>query len=568
MRGWSALILVLLVVGGPAGAQTPAEESPRPVQAVEETIHVQAVNLEAVVTDARGRRVTGLAVEDFRLLVDGVETPITFFSEIDEEKRRNFGDIGEVVPGAGATPAAEPAWQSRNILVFLDEATMLKARRNFVVRSLAKQLEDLAPGDQMAVVAFTGAQLEVLCEWTDDRARLASALAAVKKRPSNGISLEAARREEASDQSFQDVAASQSVYDRNPWGSPQAEIAEDDGRGSIAESDIEEEAFSTARWQRPPRVHPTQLFNPLDRFLEVAEAAAGAMRGLPAPLGRKMLMLFTEGFQDPVFAQPVVQEARRLGYSLYPVDVKGLDTFRAQNDVEFAAPRPFVAITTPIDRGMDYTLASMAAATGGKASLNSNRLAALERLVEDSASYYLLGFSPVWRGDDRRHRIELRVTRPGLEVRTRDSYVDASRRTRLALEADATLLLGRSRAEQRLIVTVGEPSASGGKEIPLTLGVPVESLAFIPREKGFRAEAPVAMVVLDERGDRKDLPEAWLQVDVEQLPLEGTYARFQLSLAAGSRAQRIVVTVHDALSGEALWGEAWLEPREPARALR
>ena len=279
------------------------------------------------------------------------------------------------------------------------------------------------------------------------------------------------------------------------------------------------------------------------------------MRGLPAPAGRKMLLLLTEAFQSLAFARPVVDEAGRLGYSLYPVDVKGIDTFLAQNDITFLSPQPFTPwsmVTTALDREIDSTLGRMAEATGGKASLNSNRIAALERLVEDSASYYLLGFSPTWRGDDRRHKIELTVTRRGLKVRTRDSYVDASRRTRLSLQAEATLLLGQSHREPRLIVTAEHPSVS--------VGVPVESLAFVPREGGFRAETPVAMAVLDEKGERKWLEDKWLVVEVPELPLEGSYARASFSLAPGHDGERIVVTVHDALSGEALWGEARLEP--------
>ena len=565
MRFRWMLFLVFLATGVPVGAQAP--DAPQPVPAFEESIDVQAVNLEAVVTDSRGRRVTGLTVEDFKLLVDGVETPITLFSPVEEERQ---SIPGEVASGEGVRPAPEASWQSRNILVFLDESTMLKMRRDLVLRSLIKQIENLSPGDQMAVVAFSGSGLEVLCDWTADRERLVSVLTAVRTRPSDGIHLEVMRREEMNDANFMDVASSLGVYDRNPRGNPFTDPSggtPDGDDDPISELDVEEEIFSTARWQRHPKFRPAQLFNPLSRYLEVGEAAAGAMRGLPAPAGRKMLMLLTEGFQDPVFAQPVIQEAQRLGYSLYPVDVKGIDTFTAQNDVSFAAPQAFQSISSDLDLDMNYTMAIMAAATGGKASINSNRLVALERLVEDSSSYYLLGFSPTWRGDDRRHDIKLTVKKPGLKVRTRDSYVDSSRRTRLALAADASILLGRSREEQRLIVTLDDAaSKAGGRKVPITLGVPVESLAFSPREKGFHAEAPFALVVLDDKGERKHLQEAWVSVDVDKLPLEGTFARFRFSVDAGKRAQRIVITVHDALTGEALWGEALLEPREKQRA--
>lgn len=545
MRFQSVLLLVLLAMPRTVVAQ-------EPVQAFEEMIDVQAVNLEAVVTDSRGRRVTGLTGEDFTLYVDGVETPITFFSPVEEE-RRIAGEVGE-----DGKPASRPAWQSRNILVFLDEASMLKARRNLVVRSVIKQIEELASGDQMAVVAFDGLRLEVLSDWTSDRERLVSVLKEVRQRPSAGIFLDAARRAELNDTRFSNLAMSQDIYDRNPGGDRFAAPPGAPPRAPMGQLEVEEESHATARWQESARFRPTQLFNPLDRYLGAGEAAAGAMRGLSAPSGRRMMMLLSEGFQHPVFAQPVIQEAQRLGYSLYPVDVMGIDTFMAQNDASFAAPQAFTFISTPLDNDVNYTLAAMAAATGGKASINSNRTAALERLIEDSSSYYMIGFSPAWRGDDRRHRIRLTVSRPGLEVRTRDSYVDSSRRTRLALAADASLLLGRSDEEQRLIVNIDRTE---GTRIWISLGVPVESLAFAPRENGFRAETPFALVVLDDRGKRNHLQESWLAVDVAKLPLEGTFARFRFSVDAGKRAERIVVTVHDALTGEALWGQAPLTAR-------
>lgn len=515
MRRPSVLFLLLCAMGAPALA----EEAPRTVQAFEETIDVQAVNFEAVVTDSRGRRVTGLTAEDFKLFIDGIETPITFFSPVD-------------VPGhaSGSEPSAQPSWQSRHILVFLDESTMLKARRNLVLRSLIRQIEDLSTEDQMAVVAFSGSKLEVLCDWTADRQRLASVLTAVRKRRSDGIFVDVMRRQEMSDASLVDTAGA----------------------------------------RQPSTFQPSQLFNPLDRYLGIAEAAAGAMRGLPAPVaGRKMLMLLTEGFQDPVFAQPVIREAQRLGYSLYPVDVRGLDTSMAQNDASMGSPQAFRWISTPLDLNMNYTMAYMAEATGGKAAINSNRMVALERLVEDSSSYYVLGFSPTWRGDDRRHGIHLTVARPGLKVRARDSYVDSSRRTRLGLAADASLLFGRSRQEQRLIVNVEDAAPTAkGRKLAITLGVPVEALAFAPRENGFHAEAPFALVVLDDRGERKHMQESWVSVDVEELPREGTFARFRFSVDVGKRSQRVAITVHDALSGEALWGEALLETQEQARKSR
>lgn len=583
MRNRSILVFALWALAVPIGAQAPKAEEPRTVEVFEEAINVRVVNLEAVVIDRKGQRIPGLSAGDFRLRVDDVTTPLTYFAEIDSKAKQGPppAETATVPPLNFApdlsAPLPAPSWQNRNILVFLDEATMLKARRNAVLHAMNRQLEELAPGDRMAVVAFDGSRLEMLSDWTGDRARLAAVFAAVKKRPAQGIRQEVSRREEANDASFAgSVGGAGGLLDSygsqylagasGPSGANLSDSPGSFGSPGVQRGPLGQLSPPSASAQVPLRQLPTQLFNPLSRFLESGQAAAAAMRGMPAPEGRKMLMLLTEGFPEPFFARPVVQEANRLGYSLYPVDVKGLDTFQASNDVENAAP-PVVApefISTELDRRTNYTLEAMAAATGGKAAIDSNRMKALDNLIADSASYYLLGFSPAWRGDDRRHRIELTLNRPGLAVRTRTHYTDASRQTRLSLEANATLLFGRSQKDQRLILTVGESASDKeAKTTSLSLGVPVESLAFFPVGNGYRAQAPVAMVALDARGKRLELPGTWIEVDVPQLPLQGTYVRVNFQIPVETRARRLVVTVHDALSGEALWAEAWLGPERP-----
>ena len=47
-----------------------------------ESIDVRVVNVEAVVTNRKGARIPGLTAADFRLLVDGREVSIDYFTEV------------------------------------------------------------------------------------------------------------------------------------------------------------------------------------------------------------------------------------------------------------------------------------------------------------------------------------------------------------------------------------------------------------------------------------------------------------------------------------------------------
>ena len=77
-----------------------AAQSPAPPPAFSDSVDVRVVNVEAVVTDRQGQRVMGLTAKDFRLLIDGRETPID-----------DFAEIGGAIPGpsAGAVEATAAA---------------------------------------------------------------------------------------------------------------------------------------------------------------------------------------------------------------------------------------------------------------------------------------------------------------------------------------------------------------------------------------------------------------------------------------------------------------------------
>jgi len=64
-----------------------------------ESIDVRVVNVEAVVTDRAGNRVTGLKPGDFRLRVDGKEVPVEYFSEV---------QAGQALAAAAPAEAGKP----------------------------------------------------------------------------------------------------------------------------------------------------------------------------------------------------------------------------------------------------------------------------------------------------------------------------------------------------------------------------------------------------------------------------------------------------------------------------
>jgi hypothetical protein len=240
--------------------------------------------------------------------------------------------------------------------------------------------------------------------------------------------------------------------------------------------------------------------------------------------------------------------ADQLGYTLYPVDVAGIDS--ESPSVEAAV---FGSWQRESKDGLEY----IAAATGGKAILNSARLDALKRTVADTRSYYWLGFSPVWRANDKGHTLKLTVARPGLTVRARSGFTDLASKTEGAMRAESALLLSPAAEGRRLQMQVGEVRAKGRgvMEVPLTIAVPVSILTLTPAGSGYLAEVTLSLAVQDENGGRSSLSDIPLRLKLPQAPVPGSFARYQAKVKLRRAGQTLVALVRDPESGAVLWDE-------------
>jgi VWFA-related protein len=77
------------------------------------------------------------------------------------------------------------------------------------------------------------------------------------------------------------------------------------------------------------------------------------------------------------------------------------------------------------------SLARLAEWTGGLSVLNTNDLSSgVARILADSRGHYLVGYEPApetfARGRPRFHRLEVRVKRPGVKVRSRKGFFGLS----------------------------------------------------------------------------------------------------------------------------------------------
>ena len=521
-----------------------------------EVVDVRVVNLEVVVTDRDGVPIRGLNADHFTLLVDGAEVPIEYFSEVlgGRTVRPAAGVDTAVVPGLREV---EPGGEvGTSYLVFIDNFFSLPTDRNRVLRALRDSLL-LGPEDRMAIVAFDGRDLEMLSTWSQSEAELRRVINKALGDPAYGLQRLSERRQFDFDRVLE---ASAAVF-----------------------SALDEGSRSTIRNFLDPneRYHVLRLAEQVERSVA---AASTTLRSFAMPPGRKVMLLLSGGWPllpaefllndasryvidreilsgEPLF-RPLVDTANLLGYTLYPVDVPGLagEVISA----EVAAPPPVATAGTTAFGGagtsflretdVHATLDYLARETGGRAMINAQRVEAFERVVDDTRSYYWLGFTPERDWDDRRHDVEVRTGNPALRLRARQGYLDSSRGREVSMAVESALLFGGPTAEDLLRVDFGEPRAAGrGKiDVPMAVLVPLDQLTFLPAGDTLQADTELRLALADDRGGRSDMPVIPITFEASAPPEAGTYGRYETTLKMRRQPHRAVIALYDRASGRIL----------------
>lgn len=552
-----SLACSVLILGLPlsAVAQQPSPpSSPPSSEPFGEVIDVRVVNVEVVVTDRDGNRVQGLKPGELRLRVDGKDVPIDFFTEIRD--RQAAAPSGEGAP-AGSVSVSPGETVGTSYLVFIDDYFTVPARRNEVLKALGEDLSRLGPKDRMAVVSFDGARLTRLSGWTGSAAELRQALDKAASVPARGIDRITELRS---------YLQSEQV---------QSDVVDDPGARTS----------STNPTQRPSingRVSATGLTGQQMTYgltlagqIETGVAAVvSAMRGAGAPPGRKVLLLLAGSWPFSIqsfllgeglvsssrqlpdgeqLLRPLTSTANLLGYTIYPVDVPGIESEAAGADSFAASGRS----GTLREQEAHGTLLFLAEETGGRPLLNTSRTAVLETAEADTRSYYWLGFTPSWQGNDKPHTIDVDSLRPGLRVRARTNFLDLSRNTEVATMVESALMLGNLPGAVAMPMRLGTLERKKGEIwIPITLGLPVDAMTLVSVDGRHTARLELRAAAADDKGNRSPVPSVPLTLSSDKPPKPGGYVRYDTQIVVEGDASHLVVAVYDPLSGKIATAEA------------
>jgi hypothetical protein len=210
-------------------------------------------------------------------------------------------------------------------------------------------------------------------------------------------------------------------------------------------------------------------------------------------------------------------------------------------------------------------LTTIAGQTGGQPILAGNHGSPLAIAAADTRSYYWIGFSPAFKRDDARHKLAVEVVRPGLAVRTRENYLDLSRRSEATMAVESAMLFGNAGAEAggRLPIEVGVPASSGWHqmEVPLSVAIPASGVTFVPLEGKYVAELELRVAALDKDGHRSDVPAVPFKLTVPEEPAAGKFIRYDTTVRLRKIDQRLTVAIVDPLAHKVLTASTEVKSR-------
>jgi len=411
MRRRARLALLLTFLAGtalsagqnPPAAGQPPQPPPPQTQGPTFRVRVDYVEVDIVVTDKQGNLVRDLKKEDFQVLEDGKAQTISAFSLVDIPIERPDRPLFQPDPIEPDVKTNERPFDGRIYVMVIDDYHT-NFGRSARVKAAAKQFIErrLGANDLMAVVHTFGPS-EANQEFTSNKRLL---LAAVNRTQGRKLTSATANR----------TAEYYRTRDFRQQGDP-VNDPEDAERSFNARSTLDTlrnvaEWFSSVRGRRK-----TILF--------VSEGIDYDIHDIIAPTGSNHLgaSMVLDATRDAIAA------ATRANVSIYGIDPRGL-TDLGDDSIEIGSFPDDTS--TGIGQGSLYnelrlaqdSLRVLSEETGGFAVVNRNDFStAYERIVADNSSYYVLAYYPPDARPGRVHKIDVRVTRPGLVVRARRAHV-------------------------------------------------------------------------------------------------------------------------------------------------
>ncbi len=535
----AALLLAASLVGSSAASQVPAGKPETPAGGFVAREGITVTNIDVVVTDGKGNRVTGLKKEDFIVIEDNLEQLITNFSPVEQGRFVLPAEEKAPTPAPAPAPAPVPVPEKTprtRIIVFVDNLHLSPFNRNRILRNVETFVRENVKDNVEGMIVVWNRSLKIRRRFTNDGRDLSDVLKQLEEESALG---------------------QQVVSDRR------------DVIQAIDDSTTADQAAARVR------SYCQQLDNDLTFTIEAMTTTINQLAGIE---GRKILIHVSDGLPQSPGAElwryisdkyrdtaaqttnvfefdrttkylSVVQAANASGVSIYAIDASGLSV-----DSSISAENRTTSqrIDTFLERNnLQAMLTLMAEETGGEAVLNRNDvLGALKNIEKDYTSYYSIGYRSLRSGLDRPHKLEVKLKKKGLTVRARRSYLEKGIETKVREAVTSALFFPRDDNPLAVGLEVGKPVPAdrGNFLVPVIIRIPYSRIAMLPEGTKVRGRVVFYFVVIDSAGKQSELTTQPYPIDIDAKKFEALARKdfiYDVKLIMIPGGQKLSLAVRD-----------------------
>jgi VWFA-related protein len=365
-------LLLFVVLLLPLLARSFAQQAPAPDSTPKFTANAQLVVETVIVKDKNGKPIEGLTAKDFSITEDGKPQVIKFCEYQALKDEPGTVPVPELLASATSADTAKVDLVTRNQIaaetpgdikyrdrrmlgLYFDMSAMPTPDQLRALDAATKFIKTkMQPQDLMAIMKYSGQGVEVLHDFTDNRAELLTEIQKLVVGDAQG------NDEDPGDDSDADTGSA---------------FGQDQGEFNIFTTDRQLAALQTA----------VNMLGQLNEKKALVYFASG---------------LRLNGTNNQAQLQATVNSAIRANVALYPVDARGLVALPPMGDATKGSPggngmysgSSAMATASNFQITQD-TLFTLAADTGGKALLDNNDLTVgMVNAEKAISSYYIIGY--------------------------------------------------------------------------------------------------------------------------------------------------------------------------------
>ncbi len=459
-----------------------------------ESVDVNVINIDVVVTDRRGNPVHGLTRDDFVIEENGEPQKITNFYEV---RGRQILTADQKTQPAPAAEEPAPTLR-RKIIFFIDNLSMAPFNRNRVFKAMKQFVEEtMQPGDE-AMIATWNRSLNIRLPFNANPEQIIQTLDVIAGESALGLQRESDRRTVRSQ-----IKGAQSYTEAIAVARQYAQEMEHDLRTTVSGIDslmsmvggVEGRkvmVISSEGFDMQPGI---DMFYYLD---DIAPQQFGSSSGSG--------MLEGMGFDAGYLLQGVAHEANAHGITLYTIHAGGLQG-NASNSADQSEAVSFQVQQAALNNSTD-ALQLLADMTGGAATVGTNNFrGGFQKIEHDLDSYYSLGYRAGTERVDRRRSIQVTTKKRGLTLRYRHSFVEQSIGTEMTNRVIANLFHPSETNDLGVFMTTGIPVSAGDGtfHVSVDIHIPMDKLTILPQEDSYRGSFSVWVVAADPNTDMSDV---------------------------------------------------------------